>query len=84
MKTVLPMCADMAEPQCSVRRCAHYKGVTELEDPANPDELGGEAFQVHWCHAYPSGIPSRIAYGNDEHLVVASDQFGDIVFRGAS
>ena len=69
----------IAEPRCFTRHCMHYRGVTELVD-RNGRSLG-EAGQVHWCFAFPSGIPERIAYGEDLHTSRARDQFGDVVFQ---
>ena len=63
------------EPRCYARKCKHFRGLT------NVDEQITEAGEVPFCFAYPSGIPERIAYGTDDHLVPADDQFGSLVFE---
>ena len=73
------MSADLQEPQCSKRQCKHFRGVTQLVNDRGVSR--GEAFQVPWCFAFPSGIPDRIAYGEDPHVEHAADQFGDAIFE---
>ena len=63
----------LLEPNCVKRNCGHYAGVDQ------PD--GTESSERHVCLAFPSGIPDRIAYGNDLHLVIAADQVGEVVFE---
>jgi len=48
-------------PRCYERKCKHYKGV------AQPD--GTEISERYVCDAFPNGIPSAIALGNNLHLV---------------
>lgn len=60
-------------PKCFKRKCIHYGGVKQ------PD--GTEMNEFVYCDAYPCGIPSEIAYGNDKHLTVRSDQKNNIVFE---
>lgn len=60
-----------AEPRCYWRHCRHFQGVT------GDDEVD----QVLSCPAFPQGIPERIAYGEDNHEVVAPDQVGDTVYE---
>ena len=63
----------LLEPNCVTRNCGHYAGVDQ------PD--GTEASERHVCLAFPEGIPDRIAYGDDEHLEIAKDQHGEVVFE---
>jgi hypothetical protein len=61
------------EPNCWARNCKHYLGVLQ------PD--GTEMTEVNYCKAYPKGIPEDIAYGDNEHLKVQSDQVGNFVYE---
>ncbi len=61
------------EAKCFIRKCKHYIGVSK------PD--GTELSERHICAAYPDGIPSDIAYGNDKHLEVRPDQNNLIVYE---
>lgn len=63
----------LAEPQCFKRKCKNYLGVLQ------PD--GTEMTETNYCKAFPTGIPSQIAYGDDEHLEVRKDQENEIVFE---
>lgn len=63
----------LEEPRCSERLCRHFQGVLQ------PD--GTEEFETVVCPAYPRGIPDRIAYGDELHLTIQSDQKGDIVYE---
>ena len=72
--------ADLPEPRCFTRRCRHYQGVTEVAPEGRLDGRGEED-EVHFCSAFPSGIPDRIAYGDDEHLERDVEQFGDAVYE---
>jgi hypothetical protein len=40
-----------------------------------------ETTEVPFCAAYPNGIPNDIAYGNDKHEEIRSDQDNNIVFE---
>lgn len=51
----------MNEPKCHKRGCIHFRGVKQSD--------GTEQTEVNLCDAFPKGIPSEIAYGNDLHLV---------------
>lgn len=51
----------MAEPRCSIRNCKHLIGVKQ-----DPDE--NEESERVVCAAFPEGIPSVIAYGDELHL----------------
>lgn len=66
----------IAEPNCSKRKCKHYLGVNQ------PD--GTEFDEFHYCDAYPNGIPERIAYEEEKHLTVQSDQESKIVYEKES
>ncbi len=48
----------LMEPQCSIRKCKHFQGVSDDDEPN----------QVPTCAAFPKGIPDEIAYGNNKHL----------------
>ena len=63
----------LAEPRCWTRKCKHYIGVIQ------PD--GTEMTETNACKAFPNGIPSEIAYGNNLHLKPLKDQGNDIVFE---
>ena len=54
------------EPRCFSRDCRHFQGV-EQRGP-------NEADQILVCPAYPNGIPDRIAYGTELHLIAQDDQ----------
>jgi len=60
----------LAEPNCSIRGCVHFLGVTGDE----------EIDQVPYCEAFPDGIPDSIAYGTDLHLLPTEGDQG-IQFR---
>ena len=49
------------EPNCSIRRCRHFTGVKSVAVDTDAD--------VPVCPAFPNGIPTEIAYGNDKHSV---------------
>lgn len=57
---------------CCTRRCTHYLGI---------DSDGVEINERHYCEAYPKGIPSEIAFGQDKHLKVRADQKNEIVYE---
>lgn len=50
----------LMEPRCSMRACKHFTGVSQ--------EDGTEMTEVVVCKAFPKGIPSEIAYGDNLHL----------------
>lgn len=60
-------------PRCWERECKHYEGVFQ------PD--GTEATEVHVCPAFPEGIPSEIAFGNELHLKPLDGQVGSLVYE---
>lgn len=66
----------IAEPNCYKRKCKHFLGVIQ------PD--GTEMTEKVYCKAYPNGIPSEIAYGNDKHLTIRTDQKNNYVFEKES
>ena len=49
----------LAEPNCFIRRCAHFQGIKWLGDD--------ETTEVPYCDAFPGGIPADIAYGENDH-----------------
>jgi hypothetical protein len=63
----------IAEPNCSKRLCKHFIGVKQ----DNEDE---ETERVV-CKAFPDGIPSEIAYGDNLHLVPLHGQKNKIIFE---
>lgn len=56
------------EPKCSQRRCVHFIGVLQ------PD--GTEREERLVCNAFPDGIPSSIAYGDNLHLTPVEGDHG--------
>jgi hypothetical protein len=60
-------------PKCWIRNCKYYLGVK------SDDEC--ELNERVYCHAYPDGIPHRIAHGRNKHLTIQKDQDNDIVFK---
>ena len=50
----------LAEPTCHARHCKHFLGVRYLGE--------FEDSEVVYCSAFPDGIPSEIAYGDNLHL----------------
>lgn len=60
-------------PKCYERGCKHYLGVSQ---PKNTEK--GEK---PVCVAYPDGIPTDIAYGDDPHTEVRKDQDNKITFQ---
>jgi len=63
----------LAEPTCWTRECKHYIGVIQ------PD--GTESTETNSCKAFPEGIPSEIAYGNNLHSRPLPGQKNDITFE---
>jgi len=49
----------LEEPRCSKRNCRHFEGARWLGDD--------EPTEVVVCRAFPDGIPSEIAYGDNPH-----------------
>lgn len=45
-------------PKCFLRKCVHYLGVKND---------GDETTERNYCSAFPDGIPSEIAYGDNPH-----------------
>jgi len=63
----------LLSPKCYERKCKYYLGIIQ------PD--GTEATEVNNCEAFPDGIPKDIAYGNNKHLKVLSNQKNDIIYE---
>jgi len=63
----------LLEPKCFKRRCKHYLGVIQ------PD--GTEQTERNACKAFPTGIPSEIAYGDNPHKEPFPGQRNKIVFE---
>ena len=66
----------LAEPNCSIRNCAHFIGVDQ------PDET--EMTERVICAAFPEGIPDEIAYGDNRHLRVSPGQVGEFTYEKAN
>ena len=62
------------QPQCHMRKCTHFLGVKS--DPPGP-----ETNERPYCLAFPDGIPTDIAYGDDLHLKPKKDQGNTIAFK---
>jgi flagellar basal body P-ring protein FlgI len=63
----------LVAPKCYIRKCKYYKGVKWFGDD--------ETTERNICDAFPDGIPSEIAYGEDEHLKISPEQSNKIVFE---
>ena len=63
----------MEKPKCFSRKCKHYSGVKWLD----PKE---EISEVHYCVAFPEGIPDEITYGSNKHLTPEPGD-GGVVFE---
>jgi hypothetical protein len=50
----------IAPPECYFRKCIHYKGIKQSDRT--------ESTEKPYCKAFPDGIPSEIAYGDNKHL----------------
>lgn len=48
-------------PRCFERRCRHLIGVVQTSERESTERVA--------CRAFPDGIPDKIAYGDDLHLV---------------
>ncbi len=68
-------CAELAEPQCSIRQCKHFLGFIQ------PD--GTEETETVNCQAFLDGIPDEIAYGDNKHSEPLSGQDNNIVYERA-
>ena len=62
----------LLEPMCCKRKCIHFLGIKRLGVE--------EETEVVYCKAFPEGIPDNVAYGNNEHLKVISEQIGDFIY----
>jgi hypothetical protein len=49
----------LVEPNCSKRKCKHYRGVKSDSD---------ESTERVVCVAFPDRIPDEIAYGSEMHV----------------
>ena len=64
-------------PRCSVRKCRHYQGFRSVR----PEQAETDVNNAPVCPAFPEGIPSEIAYGDNLHSVRMMGQHGDLVFE---
>lgn len=62
------------ESDCRKRQCVHYEGVKRItaED---------ESTEVHYCIAFPNGIPAEISYDGNLHEKPLKDQSNSIVYE---
>lgn len=60
------------QPMCSRRDCVHFQGAQWLGDTESSERVV--------CSAYPKGIPSDIAYGDNLHEAVQPDQVGEYIY----
>lgn len=67
----------LEHPNCFLRNCAHFTGFGFDEPQVSSDT---EASERPVCKAFPGGIPSRISYGPDLHLVPVEGD-GGIIFQ---
>lgn len=56
----------LLEPNCRKRNCVHYLGI----------KGENETEQVPCCAAFPDGIPSEIAYGENKHTTPHAGDHG--------
>lgn len=63
----------LAKPNCFIRNCIHYQGITWFGDTEETED--------NFCNAFPEGIPEEIAYGDNLHLEPLKGQKNDIVFE---
>lgn len=50
----------LSEPRCFERNCKHFVGVDQVDMSEETEKVV--------CKAFPDGIPTKIAYGDDLHL----------------
>jgi hypothetical protein len=67
----------LLDPKCYTRKCKHFIGVKQDKDK---DGEYDEATERNVCKAFPDGIPSEIAYGNDPHTKVFPGQDNKIIY----
>ena len=58
---------------CYFRKCKFYLGISQ------PD--GTEMSEVHYCRAFPEGIPYEISAGENNHEKPLNDQGNEIVYE---
>jgi len=63
----------LEEPTCSKRNCKYFLGVKWLGK--------NEITEVLICNAFPKGIPSKVAYGDNNHSKKIKGQTGDFIFE---
>jgi len=56
--------AVLREPECSKRRCKHFRGIRDLGEKPEEDSLPYGKFV---CEAFPEGIPPELAYWRIAH-----------------
>lgn len=64
----------LLECNCFVRECKHYEGVKRLEAALEESE-------VHYCLAFPDGIPESISLEDNKHLTPIENQGNELVFQ---
>lgn len=60
---------------CFFSECIHYKGIKRLTEQ--------EESEVHFCLAFPDGIPDGIAFENEKHLEPIKNQGNNIVYSNS-
>lgn len=60
-------------PNCYTRSCKHFTGVKQDNEDEETERPS--------CKAFPDGIPSEIAYGDNLHLVPLANQKNNIVYE---
>ena len=63
----------ITEPKCFTRKCKHFIGVKQDNEDESTERVV--------CEAYPDGIPDDIAYGDDLHEFIRTDQSNTITFE---
>ena len=63
----------LIESACYKRKCSQYLGISQ------PDQT--ELSEVHYCLAFPDGIPYEISAGENDHLKPFKDQDNEIVYE---
>lgn len=63
----------MPPSKCEIRKCVWFMGFYQ------PD--GTEVSEVHYCAAFPDGIPDDISYGDNLHTKVQKGQVGQFVYE---
>ena len=63
----------LATAKCYIRHCRFYRGIIQPS--------GDELSETNACVAFPDGIPSDIAYGDNPHDKPVDGQGNVVVFE---